>query len=342
MNHNEPSRPDSYGSRDECIKASRRQRAQPTNPRYSRFRQAHFTAGDEEQFDEYRDASNGEVCVGDYQEQLERSIFAAQPFTDWEKYKNLEATAVIDTFRYIFQKFKKGLFIKIKNNKLVVFLPFSNASFRNEWSSRIQIDDLIRFLDYSQDHTRFRVKRKEVRPMEEWYANNCLLRYDYHEGDSNVGVMRNMFLTLCDQKIVPDIELFINRRDFPILSRDGTEAYYHLWGRGTPLVSHDYPQYSPVLSMSRTDEYADILMPTHEDWARVQNLKDIWFTEGNCRDYTPPPPVPWEKKTATSRLSRRDHRLWGDHRDESSSQVGILSDDSWRRGRRSLSGRRYH
>ena len=33
----------------------------------------------------------------------------------------------------MFQKFKKGIFVIIRDNKLIVYLPFSNANYRNNW-----------------------------------------------------------------------------------------------------------------------------------------------------------------------------------------------------------------
>ena len=55
-----------------------------------------------------------------------------EPVKSWAKYKDVDAIAVINTFRYIFYKFKKGIFVKIVNNKLAVFLPFSNVCYKNE------------------------------------------------------------------------------------------------------------------------------------------------------------------------------------------------------------------
>ena len=37
----------------------------PSNPRYSNFKQTHFTAGDEEQFQAYRDATNDRMYTRD-------------------------------------------------------------------------------------------------------------------------------------------------------------------------------------------------------------------------------------------------------------------------------------
>ena len=52
----------------------------------------------------------------------------------------IHANSVIDTFRYLFNKFKKGIFVKIVDNKLKVFLPFSKYNFHNEWTDRIKVD----------------------------------------------------------------------------------------------------------------------------------------------------------------------------------------------------------
>ena len=46
---------DHYPSQQECSSASRQE--DQTNPRYRYFTQTHFTAGDEEQFEQYRDAT---------------------------------------------------------------------------------------------------------------------------------------------------------------------------------------------------------------------------------------------------------------------------------------------
>jgi hypothetical protein len=300
------SRPDSYMSRKDC-EAAGKQRKQQTNPRYSNFKQSHFTAGDEEQFQAYRDATNGDVCIPEID--ITGNLFADQPFPTWYKYKDVGAAAVVGTFRYIFNKFKKGIFVKIKGNKVVVFLPFSKASFTNEWSSHIHVDPQYRDLDdflkrftgagYTYN------PRSVNKNVNEWYANNCIVRYDINpytrranEGDTNVSTVKNMLEVLCANRVVPDIEFFMNRRDFPLLTRDGTEPYDNIWG-DMPLVSYDLPKYIPILSMCKTDRYADILVPTHEDWARVQSLNSIWFPR-NCKGYNEVFDTPWKDKKNTA------------------------------------------
>jgi hypothetical protein len=38
---------------------------------------------------------------------------------------------------------KKAIFIKIKNNEVSVFLPFSNARYVNEWGDRMKLEEVL-------------------------------------------------------------------------------------------------------------------------------------------------------------------------------------------------------
>lgn len=204
-----------------------------SNPRYKHFCQEFFTAGDEEQFQSTRDSTPNESGEFRYKPgDSETEIY--------HKFKNLgSAEIVTNTFRYIFHKFKKGIFIRIKDGKLVTFLPFSKSKFVNEWSDRIKIDPSTTLIDFMKH-----VNEMEGRPFNErrvnkyisgWYANNCLLRYEYpiNEGDTGTHQIKAMFEELCFSCEVPDIELFINRRDFPLLKKDGTEPYNHIYNSST-------------------------------------------------------------------------------------------------------------
>lgn len=276
-------KPDYYTSKEECVK-SYSQKIQ-TNPRYKNFCQTYFTAGDEEQFEEFRydylssDPSvRTSVCENhlNFNEKLEAVS---------SLYEKINPKIVIDTFRYMFYKFKKGIFVKIHNNNLSVFLPFSNTNFVNEWSDQIDVT--------SMDQKNIN-KNKNT-----WFANNGLIRYEYpiNEGDTNVCNMKNMLDELCQKRSVPDIEFFINRRDYPLLSKHGFEPYFDIWNSKTqPLVSHKYEKYCPIFSMSSTDDYADILLPTHEDWSRIQSIENKWFPHSFRSCEMPIDDIKWDNK----------------------------------------------
>ena len=119
--------PDFYYTEKECKDAKYNKEIKTnTNPRYYNFNQIYFTAGDVDQFNEFRDPTNGQNP--DPQINLEGNVWNDMFLKlkdlnlhekikdvvenlDWPKYRNLSVDAVDNTFFYIFDKFKKGIFI---------------------------------------------------------------------------------------------------------------------------------------------------------------------------------------------------------------------------------------
>ena len=229
-----------------------------TNPRYPEYTQTHFTAGDVDQFEMYRDRSNGHnkkietidlaTNIWETLEKKDEKGGLIGEHIEWEKYSHLTSEAVDNTFLYIFNKFKKGVFIKIKDNQLAVFLPFSKYNFINEWGDRMkqpqQFADMTTFLIYASKVAGYNVRLEHINPNTfEWYANNCLIRNEQplSENDRCVSNLKDMLLTLCNTRKVPDIELFFNRRDFPLIKKDSTEPYEHIFDtENYTLISHLY------------------------------------------------------------------------------------------------------
>ncbi len=287
---------DYYSSKEECDKAQRNNNRKNTNPRYRNFCQKYFTAGDEEQFLSFRDWTNGEDKVCPILEELDFDI--------WEGFSEAGGNSITDTFQYIFHKFKKGIYIRIKDNQMISFLPFSKAKFVNEWGDRIHIDPKYRDKNLFFQH----INDMEKRPFlphkvnhfpDEWYANNCLVRYEYpiSEGDTGTSHIKNMFEELCKEKMVPNLEFFVNRRDFPLLKRNKTEPYDHIFDSDSfPLLSHNYEKYAPILSSVSHDEFADLAIPTIDDWARVKASEGAYFEKTQNRQFPENFLFPWKKK----------------------------------------------
>lgn len=232
-----------------------------TNPRYKNFNQTHFTAGDEEQFEQNR-IKKHVTPIQNFQ------LDFSNPIDIWENLE-INTDTIRDTFNYIFKKFKKGIFVQIRGNKVVNFLPFSNNFFVNEWSDRILVPDHMK-------------NTKNILHVSQWYSNNGLFRYEspINETDTGMCQMKNMFETLCNQypQDIPDIDFFVNRRDFPILKKDFTEPYNNIYDSSEfPLVSHKYEKYIPILSSCTFNNFADIPIPTMDDWTRVCFQKNIHF-----------------------------------------------------------------
>jgi len=287
--------PDFFPTKEKGKKAIR----ENTNPRYKFFKQTHFTAGDYEQFIEHWDTQSHRA------QEKEKTKAAAVEIAPL--FKNLTTDDVMRTFEYIFHKFKKGIYVKIVDNELRVFLPFSKIDYTNEWSDRIRVDPkkypkgVFSMFEASTVAAGYTYDPSKVHFMtDHWYANNGLLRYEYpiSESDSGIPTLRDMLVCLVREREVPDVEFFINKRDFPILRRDGMEAYECMFGEKTPLVSHRYDRYAPIVGMTTTTDHADIPIPTWEDWARVSSPEKCFGKE--FASY-PDPFVPdYRSKTPTA------------------------------------------
>lgn len=296
-------KPNFYTSEKECLEGEKK--IINTNPRYKFFSQTHFTAGDVDQFSQYRDASNGSLELP-----LDRPLidFPTPTQVSWSKYSELDCNSVDNTFKYLFFKFKKGIFLKIKRGEVKVFLPFSNKNFTNEWSSRIHIDpkygDILNFMKHITTLEGYKFSPNKINKFTDtWYANNCLFRSEYpvFEGDTNVPNTSDMFLTLCNTRKIPDIEFFVNRRDFPLLKTDSTEPYNHIYDSdSTPLLSHNYTKYCPILSMVSATDFADIPIPTGDDWARVCITDGKYFPHSSVRNSKITTIVPWCDRISTA------------------------------------------
>lgn len=281
---------------------------QPITPNIRYQHLEYDTAGDVDQFSSmriYKDLKSKQMPS------LTDNLFRDMRILPqiWHKNKNIDSRAVDNTFKYIFNKLKKGIFIRIADNKLQTFIPFHNIHYKNEFGHMLKVDprygSINDFLNHISKLLGYRGSRQQdIKPFDEWVANNSLVRYEVEKDTSIAGcsannkiTLLNMFMTLCEERDVPDIEFFMNRRDHPQMKIDGTEPYNHIWGsKHHPLVSHNYDTYAPILSGSTTEMHADINVPTYEDWARATYQISGKVFPNACREYPDIQLTPWSKK----------------------------------------------
>ena len=282
-----------------------------TNPRFKLFDQLYFTAGDFKDINKYallplryfesksKSKSKSKYKSKSKSDSIKKSINKIDYF---KLYKNIDYISVYNSFKYIFDKFKKGIFVMIRNNKLVIYMPFSNENYINNWFKYIYFTeeekrllkendyDKIKhilnknIIDFQNKYVEQFQKRKINFNRSAWYANNCVFRNQFpmYEGELNTNIYRNMIEELLKERIIPDIEFFINDRDFPILKKDMTEPYHHLFDNDNVKIEPEYmvDRMCPIFSQSITDDFADILIPTNDEWRIVS---DKFFTSG-CGD----------------------------------------------------------
>ena len=266
---------DFFSTKEECC-VHKRKWVQ-TNPKFPTFDQTIYHAGDEEDFQKYgllpfrmffmkKNDVEG-ICLQNHLPPL------------FKLYKNIDYDSVYNTFFYLFYKFKKSIFVAIQNNKLAVFLPFSNAKYKNTWAKQtyfskeekvllekgIKSDGIREFMRKNPAQ-----KQKINYDRSAWVANNCFFRNEYppYEGELVNSLYKNMLEELLADRRIPDVAFFINPRDFPLLTKNYTEPYEHLYDSDKIKIEKEYQfkKMAPIFSKSIRDTNADILLPTSDDW----------------------------------------------------------------------------
>lgn len=224
------------------------------NTRYKNFKQQFYTVGDAEQFDKKVSLKQYDVCIQ-------------------------------NTFNYMFHKFKKGIFIHIKDNKIFKFVPFCKANFINEFANQLQVDpnewkSFKHMFDIIGNKTELTVDI-DLNIKHGWWANNGLVRYEKPKIEVDVGVdYIYKLIEMCTNKYtISDCTFFVNKRDFPILTKDCTEPYDSIWKSKTGLVSHNYEKYASILSMTTGVNFKDIAIPTWDDFTCENDKHCNYCTE---------------------------------------------------------------
>lgn len=245
-----------------------------TNKDFPNFRQAIYHAGNVEQFYKYSmiDTINDKTIIE----------------TKWSHFPIVYNYITIDkTFAYLFYMMKKGIFVYIKDNSIKVFLPFSNANYKNDFNHKLIKTDDINILNNEQNNIRRKSKGKLnlIRDPSKWYANYCMFRNEsfrglLDEGDKSTMNFLNLLTDMVASVVVPDICFFINPRDHPVVKKDQTPAYEILYNteQRSKKVNTFNKGWIPIFSQSVTDEFADLLFPNDDDILATTTAQNDRYT----------------------------------------------------------------
>ena len=240
-----------------------------------------------------------------FQKDIRSELLQFPKELNYSIYQNLNRESIINTFNYMFYNIRLGIFVQIKDNEILHFIPFNNPNYTNNWDS-----DVIKFKNNSSISDYYKEKSKKypgnidsnIRNIEKntykWSANNCVIG-NWNKDSVGTGAwleLYEMIDSACKSNRVNDCIFFINRRDHPVLTGNGrentyrNEPYFHIFNNlNTPLSKHSYDNYVPILSFSKNDEFADLLIPNYEDWRYVKELEtsieDDWKKE-NTKELT--------------------------------------------------------
>lgn len=156
---------------------------------------------------------------------------------------------IYNTFKYMFNKFKNGIFVHIKNQNLYKFVPFNKINFINESAGSIVFEDEMVVNKYKLLNLNGYISDE----------NNIEPEFAYK--------MLNRCLELYP---ISDCTFFINLNPFPILCSTKTEPYINVWGEDIPLISHNYSMYADILSITSFKNYLDKPIPKYEKIIQIE------------------------------------------------------------------------
>lgn len=183
--------------------------------------------------------------------------------------------AVLNTARHLFFHVKCGIYVAVQNGRVAAFVPFANERFRNTWHRRVVFPCGARNVqEYAEAKARATRRRPEaLLPLNRWWLNggivcNWVPTNGVVWGEGYLAGLRAMLEAAVGAggPLLPDAQFFINKRDYPVLRRDGLPPYARFVG-----VDNDdegvASAFAPVFSFYVGSNAADIAMPTTEDWA---------------------------------------------------------------------------
>lgn len=278
LNSYEKSKRNYFNKKENCNEKKKRFRVQ-TNPKFRLFDHMYYTAGDFDDFNKYGLLNFSYYFSLEHQNKNKVNNSSLMPL-----YRNINYDSVYHTFEYIFYKFKKGVFVMIQDSKLRCFLPMSNKYYENDFYRQTYLNDeekqllqsnqnynsikpiLDRNLRDFMHHYRLKINLNRKK----WIANNCWFRNQWpeYEGDLNYNVFKSFLKLLVKERKIEDCCFYINLRDFPILRKNLTHPFEHLYDDKEIKIAN-YKKMCPIFSQSITNKNADLLIPTNDDIIRV-------------------------------------------------------------------------
>lgn len=224
-----------------------------------------------------------------------------------EVYRYFYKHTTESTLDYLFNKISNGIYIEINDNKVSKFLPFSNMKFKNDWHNIIKLEDKYKnsqdYFNHKNKLYPFNKNRKySVYDKTEWSATDCLIFTEKGKGKPYINdtywvQLKNLIEETCKNREVPNIVFFINKKDLPFLKKDRTHPFESIVGKNHRLDIGKYYYFSPILSQSTRDGYADIPIPSSDEWDYItQN----YFLNSCNNKYIKTEDIKWESKINTA------------------------------------------
>lgn len=272
-----------FSSREQCLESVKWEQ---TNPKFNVFNQLFYHAGDMLDIERYGYIYIRTMFNKINNINLDKNVFKNDEIKIWDKFETT-FESINNTMEYMFHKMKKGILIGIKNNRLIIFLPFSKYNYQNDFYSELYFDEndkkLLKEYEKTKNKNLLKKLNNNVKyylnkyhlhtnnvelDRRKWIANDCFFKYEKYEGDQNVSLFEDFFVELCINRKVPDSIFFLNVRDHPMLNKNLKDSYTSIVDKQLD-EKYLHEKYAPILTVGASKENVDIPCITQDDWLRV-------------------------------------------------------------------------
>lgn len=185
-------------------------------------------------------------------------------------HKRLSAASTLNMLSYTFDHMRCGILVQIRDNAVVTFAPYVNDDYRNTWGDFLKTG-FGSLEEYYEEKSKFYRREKYLPDPHEWWVNGNIVCNEMDVqmwGDNLLLPFKHMLEETCRKRRIPDCDFFFNKRDFPQLRNDLTEPYDFMFDeRRRPLPkARQFGTLTPVVSFYTSPNFADLPVPTTEDW----------------------------------------------------------------------------
>jgi hypothetical protein len=152
---------------------------------------------------------------------------------DLSVHRIMTSYSTINTLKYLFYHMKCGIYVMIRNNEVVIFCPFVNKHYKNNWGQALQLDVSNGQQDTYYNEKKNHYREENILHYTSWWANGNIIcneddrtqnAMDHDKittpqwwGDQFLFQLKDMLAETCAEREVPDCEFFLNKRDYPQL-----------------------------------------------------------------------------------------------------------------------------
>lgn len=207
--------------------------------------------------------------------------------SDLPKFYKQSKNAIKNSLYYMYHKFGACFYIRIRNNKLILFNYIWNNNFNNRLSKYLIIDPKYANKYTKQNKNKWKISGAMIRVFDKKYEGYAI---DFYYSET-----KYLLQKICSNFDIADCDFIVFGKDTLAIKKDLTEPYEEVVGDIKYKLTNDlkFKEYCPICSFDWNERYADIPLPTPDDIRRIFQL----YVAPSCQNLYPHlPEISWNDK----------------------------------------------